>query len=102
MIETIKIVRCDKCGSEIKDEEWGVILDRFQVDHGMVELNQIPRHLCDACADRMIKWIDEEKPKAIDMPKAKALRDAGWTIKDIAEEMGVAYSTMYKKLKEGT
>lgn len=56
-------------------------------------------HLIDLLADEpIVKAMDaltnnvkpERKPrKAIDLGKAKALRDAGWTYKAIADELGV-------------
>lgn len=40
------------------------------------------------------------KKKELDVPKMKALREAGWTLKKIAEEMGCAIQTVANKLKE--
>ena len=38
--------------------------------------------------------------KELDMGKVKALRRAGWTLKDIAEEMDVSPTTISNKLKQ--
>lgn len=38
--------------------------------------------------------------KEIDMPKAQALRKAGWTIREIADEIGVGYTTLQRRLKD--
>ena len=51
------------------------------------------------------EWIEDKEKKStrkidLDMGKVKALRDAGWTLKEIAEEMHVAPSTISNKLKE--
>ena len=34
------------------------------------------------------------------MGKLKALRDGGWSVAKIADEMGVSQQTIYNKLKE--
>lgn len=67
-------------------------------------------HLIDLLADEpIVKAMDaltnnvkpERKPrKAIDWGKAKALRDAGWTYKAIADELGVSLITVSKHLEE--
>jgi len=38
--------------------------------------------------------------KTIDMGKVKALRDAGWSVDKIADEMGVSKPTIASRLKE--
>lgn len=40
------------------------------------------------------------KRKKIDVGKLKALRKAGWSMKNIAVEFGVAESTIYNYLKK--
>lgn len=37
---------------------------------------------------------------AIDKPKVKALLAAGWTIRNIADEIGVSYATMWRTCNE--
>ena len=52
--------------------------------------------------------IVEKRPKKqggmdrrmIDMGKVHALKDAGWSVKKIAEEMGVSQGMIYERLKE--
>lgn len=39
-------------------------------------------------------------PKRIDWGKAQALKEAGWSTKQIAEELGASYHTVYKKFQE--
>ena len=49
------------------------------------------------------KAVDPKKQgarKTIDMGKVKALRDAGWSVEAIAEEMGVSKPTIVSRLKE--
>ena len=40
------------------------------------------------------------KKKEVDVGKIQALRKAGWTIAEIADEMQIGQSTVYTKLKE--
>ena len=54
------------------------------------------------------KPVIEKRPKKqggtdrrhIDMGKVHALKDAGWSVKKIAEEMGVSQGMIYERLKE--
>lgn len=62
----------------------------------------LPKKLTDKLKKDLIK---EKKPhptkKKLDIGKVRALRDAGWTLKQIAEEMGVASpQTIANHLKE--
>ena len=65
-------------------------------------------HLIDLLADEpIVKAMDaltnnvKRKPrKSVDWGKAKALRDAGWTYKAIADELGVSLITVSKHLEE--
>lgn len=60
--------------------------------------------LCDKCAAKAAELVAkfvklgvperEERPKKWDVGKAQALRDAGWTIERIAEEIGVSAPTI--------
>lgn len=68
----------------------------------IIGINDMGRYLAEQVEDekpapetkKSIRKID------LDMGKVKALRDAGWTLKEIAEEMHVAPSTISNKLKE--
>ena len=52
--------------------------------------------------------VIEKRPKKqggtdrrmIDMGKVRALKNAGWSVKKIAEEMGTSEATIYARLKE--
>lgn len=54
------------------------------------------------------KPVIEKRPKKqggtdrrmIDMGKVHALKNAGWSVKKIAEEMGTSQATIYDRLKE--
>ena len=58
----------------------------------------------------LMLWAKGEKPeqktepkkarKAFDMGKLKALREGGWAVPKIADEMGVSEQTIYNKLKQ--
>ena len=60
--------------------------------------------LCDKCAAKATELVakfvtmgmpkPEIRPKNWDIGKAQALRDAGWTIEKIAEEVGVSAPTI--------
>lgn len=62
--------------------------------------------LCDKCAAKATELVAkfvklgvperEERTKKWDVGKAQALRDAGWTIEKIAEEIGVSAPTIIK------
>ena len=62
--------------------------------------------LCDKCAAKVAEMVakfvtmgmpkPEIRPKKWDIGKAQALRDAGWTIEKIAEEIGVSAPTIVK------
>lgn len=62
--------------------------------------------LCDKCAAKAAELVAkfvtlgvpkrEEREKKWDVGKAQALRDAGWTIEKIAEEIGVSAPTIIK------
>ena len=99
---------CDKCGKQIADEEFFAFSSRT----GQIET-------CDQCAavlrERIWKIVDDfmaeesaavpaEKPKkkgkVIDLPKIGALRSAGWSVKNIAIEFGVAEQTIRNHLDE--
>lgn len=66
--------------------------------------------ICDEMDEKQETLTDQEekkvnvkpnpKKKDFDVNKAKALRDAGWTLAKIADEMRVSPQTVANKLKE--
>ena len=116
----MKIVKCDRCDKQIDaklTELWtelsnnGVLLD-----------------LCPHCSELFdafmsgINYVNDmtlaqkekepkkeppkepkkaEAPKRIDVGKIHAIADAGWKIKDIAEEMGCSEQTVRNHLAKG-
>lgn len=75
--------------------------DGASIDY-IVGVNDMGRYLAEQVEDE--KPAPETKKNTrkidLDMGKVKALRDAGWTLKEIADEMHVAPSTISNKLKE--
>ena len=70
----------------------------------IIGLNDMGRYLAEQCKDAPNPEPQQEKKSTrkieLDMGKVKALRGAGWTLKEIADEMHVAPSTISNKLKE--
>lgn len=69
----------------------------------IIGLNDMGRYLAEQCQDAPAPEPKKEGTKKkidIDMGKVKALHGAGWTLKEIADEMHVAPSTISNKLKE--
>ena len=70
----------------------------------IIGINDMGRYLAEQCKDAPNPEHQQEKKSTrkieLDMGKVKALRDAGWTLKEIADEMHVAPSTISNKLKE--
>ena len=76
--------------------------DGASIDY-IVGVNDMGRYLAEQCKDALAPAPKKEGTKKkidIDMGKVKALRDAGWTLKEIADEMHVVPSTISNKLKE--
>lgn len=88
---------CDRCGKKTNNAGGVPIAGLEEVD------------LCCECSQklqRVVKnWLtseittNSEEPKQIDDGKIKALRDAGWTTKAIAEEIGCSKPTIINHLK---
>ena len=90
---------CDKCGEHSESAMFRI--EDFDV--------------CDKCFEQLknmvSKWIGntnepkqtekvKKEPKKIDDGKIKALRNAGWTLKAIAEEIGCSQPTVLKHLRD--
>ena len=78
--------------------------DGANIDY-IIGLNDMARYLAEQCKGAPApEPLKEEKRGTkkieLDMGKVKALRGAGWTLKEIADEMHVAPSTISNKLKE--
>ena len=48
----------------------------------------------------IVETEDKTPRKRIDWGKAQALKEAGWTTRQIADELGASYQTIYKKFAE--
>lgn len=87
MKKTITI--CDKCGKEIAEGKAVTIMDEIDICPKCWPKAQeaIRKWLCQASEEMKPKSIGQ-KTANLDIGKMQALRDAGWTIDRIAEEMG--------------
>lgn len=124
---------CDRCGKEIHgiicqlatltfqaqepetietDTGADLCYECFQaVDNAVLQeiqaRNQI-RQIAEAKQKKLAETVGPkiEKRKPLDMGKVRALRDAGWTLEKIADEMGVSAPTISSRLnkekQEGT
>ena len=115
---------CDRCGREISKNEHVYYLDIKQADGYRVsppdvdfEADKFYCKECGTAIERFIAGKDDEPPvepdpepepeveeateepkkykKQFDYGKAIALQKAGWSAKEIAEEMGYTVSTLY-------
>lgn len=115
---------CDKCGKPLIDERYTIDGIRwhniqtgdFSAGFGfdMPELNPTLDKLegfdfCEGCMRKVLnsimRCVESEEPepatnKKVDLGKIRALRDAGWTQKAIAEEMHVTPPTIAYHLKQ--
>lgn len=113
MIELIKKYKCDGCGREIKKDEI------FQIQVNSVVDDDVERevsysdalaaqHYCPECMQELFYSIsqfkkNEKKYKTIlDPGKCYALKEAGWTYKQIYDEFGGKFSQsqIKKAIKE--
>ena len=96
----MRFIKCDRCGettSLIDNDLWKVIT----IEHTNYDL-------CPACFAEFGNFMGErEQPKPepvpvksrkVDTGKLQALADAGWTVKAIADEMGVSQQALYNHL----
>lgn len=85
----MKIIIIDATVAELKESR---ILD-------MIRISEAKQEVVTAAP------TEPEKPKtkktdAVDWPKAKALRDAGWSYDKIGDELGISGVTVSAHLKE--
>ncbi len=105
---------CDRCGKEIKEKNAGYIAtNRRNRENGDLQLQNKfeEKDFCVTCMNEIEKFIKtnpeamkvkiepEEKPetkekKKVDIGKIMALKNAGWTNKSIAEEMGMTQNAV--------
>lgn len=117
----VKII-CDSCKKEITDDPTKIITEvvdrvsgeRVTMSNPNPELKDKDFHL--ACAIKLIrsmlkqpdllaippeKKAADKTSKKIDAGKVLALHKAGWSVKNIAGELGCSDQTVYNALKEG-
>lgn len=105
---------CDRCGKEIKEKSAGYIAtNRRDRKNGDLQIQNKfeEKDFCVTCMNEIEKFIKtnpeaikmknepEEKPetkekKKVDIGKIMALKNAGWTNKSIAEEMGMTQNAV--------
>ena len=121
---------CDRCGKEITSDRIGYVAAtwRSRSDNSFMQLSPYEdADFCEDCTKDIVSIIDyhvkveveeavidadpeEEKPveqpqkvpvkKAVDKGKVSALAMAGWSMKKIADEMGVSPERIRQILKE--
>lgn len=111
---------CDRCGKELPDGVMSYQLVTFEYSRGSEEVDGVEdgAELCEECYEAVDQAVTmamlnqpepetgedlEEKPKdrrklQLDFGKVKALHEAGWSGKAIADEMGVSAPTISKAL----
>lgn len=114
----MRIIKCDRCGKQMDaklTELWS------ELKHNGVALDLCPH--CTELFDAFMSGINyvndtlpeqKEEPKKAEAPKAEppkqkrvdagkihALADAGWKIKDIAEDVGCSEQTVRNHLAKG-
>lgn len=105
---------CDRCGKEIKEKSAGYVATNHRNrENGELQLQNKfeKKDFCVNCMNEIEKFIKtnpevvkvksepEERPetkekKKVDIGKIMALKNAGWTNKSIAEEMGMTQNAV--------
>lgn len=105
---------CDSCGKEITSEEWySVFYGQTNSESNVTKTQTLFEDICDDCMENLkamfqsgnlVKKMPVQskgKPQAepkkrqpFDEGKARALRNAGWSLEKIAEEMKCTPSTV--------
>lgn len=78
--------------------------DGASIDY-IVGVNDMGRYLVEQCKDIPASAPDTEPKKStrkidLDMGRVKALRNAGWTIEKIADDLHVSSATISTRLKQ--
>lgn len=122
----MRIIKCDRCGREMDPKEYEntgyvKIVWRSMWVGKDESLNPFEDwDLCEPCIDKIIDFVRNDKEKkfeeilesadagkknkggrhdqkpSIDVKKAQALRDAGWSVKKIAAELKTSEPTVRK------
>ncbi len=111
------LVTCDRCGKDCGEKGYKVVFG-YENENTAGRIGSPETDKLDFCMDCM-KQIQqmvagfaerreaepkpvqkEKKQPKIDKGKVRALRNAGWKVKDIAGEMGCSPQAVYSVLKE--
>lgn len=110
------IIKCDRCGQEIKPGELGYISMMQRAENGdLTGENPFEKlDFCPRCMDLIAKFVTGDVPKRekavkpakqakrkeLDVPKMRALAEGGWSMEKIADEMGCSAQTVRNRLNE--
>lgn len=103
------VYKCDRCKKDIKKSSY--VLRWYNTkpdrDDGIFVINDFNEmDLCEQCMARVRNAIrramvpdETDTKRVLDDGKIGALREAGWSLKAIAEEMGCSIPTVHNHLK---
>ena len=111
------LVTCDRCGKDCGEKGYKVVFgyenentagridspETDKLDFCMDCMKQIQQMVAGFAEGREVEPTPVQKEKKapkIDKGKVRALRTAGWKVKDIAGEMGCSAQAVYSVLKE--
>lgn len=101
----MKVIFCDVCGQEIEDKSSAIY--RVEIFSHINGEKEVFEDVCQGCVSKIKKIVqtsEESAAKKVDHGKILALHQAGWSQKNIAEEMKITPSAVcqiLKKMKAG-
>ena len=111
------LVTCDRCGKDCGEKGYKVVFGyENENTAGRIDSPETDKlDFCEGCLKLIQQMVagfaegkeadpkpvqKEKKQPKIDKGKVRALRAAGWKVKDIAGEMGCSNQAIYNVLKE--
>jgi hypothetical protein len=111
------LVTCDRCGKDCGEKGYKVVFGcENENTAGRIDSPETDKlDFCENCLKQIQQMVagfaerreveptpvqKEKKQPKIDKGKVRALRNAGWKVKDIAGEMGCSNQAIYNVLKE--
>ena len=108
----MRIIECDRCHKRIeKPDRIGYVALNWRDLKTDALTGENPTEdldFCDECMDEITAFISRKpaadeiaapQKKRVDVGKIRALSKAGWSVKNIAEEVGCSEQTVYKHIK---
>ena len=102
---------CDRCHAEIAEEQdvfyIGAIHARWYAKLHTIDIKADAKHFyCTDCVNAIKEFIENkpeekeepEKKRKLDIGKVMALKNAGWSVESIADEMGYSKGTIYNAI----